>query len=53
MKECILEEKECIGCGECELCDLDKNKKCDNCGKCIETSAASRAIKIDEIVMDL
>ena len=53
MKECILEEKECIACGECELCDLDKNKKCDNCGKCIDSSAESRAIKIDKIVMDL
>ena len=53
MKECILEDRECTNCGECELCDLDKNKKCDNCGKCIETSAESRAIRIDEIILDL
>lgn len=53
MKECVLEEKECINCGECELCDLDKNKKCDNCGKCIDSDAESRAIQIDDVIVDL
>lgn len=53
MKECILEDKICTNCGECEVCDLDENKKCDNCGKCIESSAESRAIEIEDILLDL
>lgn len=53
MKECVLEDKMCTNCGECELCDLDKNKKCDNCGACIETDAESRAIQIDDVIVDL
>ena len=53
MKECILEDKICTNCGECEICDLDENKKCDNCGKCIESSAESRAIEIEDILLDL
>ncbi len=35
-EECVLYDRKCIGCGECELCDLDPLKICDNCGKCIE-----------------
>ena len=31
---CELYDRECIGCLECEICDLDPNKVCDNCGKC-------------------
>lgn len=53
MKECVLYDRACINCGECEECDLDKNKKCDNCGKCIESSAVSRAIQIDDVIVDL
>lgn len=53
MKECVLKEGFCTGCGECEMCDLDKTKKCDNCGKCIDTDAETRAIKIDEVILDL
>lgn len=53
MKECILEDRICTNCGECEVCDLDENKKCDNCGKCIESSAESRAIEIEDILLDL
>ena len=34
--KCVLYERECIGCLECEACDLDPNKVCDNCGKCLE-----------------
>ncbi len=36
MKQCVLEDKICTHCGECEKCDLDPNKVCDNCGKCID-----------------
>ena len=34
-KRCVLYDRECIECGECNLCDLDPTKICDNCGKCI------------------
>lgn len=38
MKYCVLEEgKVCTDCGECDVCDLDPNKICDNCCKCIES----------------
>lgn len=49
--KCVLYERDCINCMECETCDLDENKVCDNCGKCIEfTDVAS--IKIDKIYMN-
>ena len=28
---CVLYDRECIECGECNLCDLDPTKICDNC----------------------
>ena len=48
-KDCILYDRECIECGECEICDLDSSKICDNCMKCIQSNADYRAIIIDEI----
>ena len=36
---------------ECEICDLDPNKVCDNCGKCIEMDDVA-SIKIDKIYMN-
>lgn len=50
-KECVLYDRECIGCMECEVCDLDENKICDNCGKCLEIHD-SAVIKIDKIIID-
>jgi len=51
MKMCILENKECINCGECNRCDLDKNKICDNCGKCLNMPDGEYyEIIIDEIM---
>ena len=47
--ECLLYDRECINCGECDMCDLDPSKVCDNCGKCIDTGSEYRAIKITEI----
>ena len=35
-QQCVLYDRECIGCMECETCDLDPNKICDNCGKCLD-----------------
>ena len=48
---CELYDRECIGCLECEICDLDPNKVCDNCGKCIEMDDVA-SIKIDKIYMN-
>ncbi len=50
MKKCVLEDKECLNCGECDICDLDRNKICDNCGKCIEPDSEYIEVKIDGIV---
>ena len=33
-----------------DYCDLDKNKICDNCGKCIETDKNYKIIKITRII---
>jgi Fe2+ or Zn2+ uptake regulation protein len=36
---------------ECEVCDLDPNKICDNCGKCLEIHDDA-VIYIDKIIED-
>jgi hypothetical protein len=46
-KECILYDRECINCGECDMCDLDPKKVCDNCGKCIESGDDYNIIDVD------
>lgn len=48
-QECVLYDRECIGCMECEVCDLDPDKICNNCGKCLDIKEFA-AIKIDGIV---
>jgi len=50
-KECVLYDRECIDCGECDFCDLDPLKICDNCGKCLDIKDDA-VIKIDKIIMD-
>ena len=57
--KCILYERDCINCGECDefeylddTCDLNPNKICDNCCKCLEDDNEYRAIKITEIKID-
>ena len=50
-KECVLYERDCINCGECDICDLDENKICDNCGKCLDIKEFA-TIKIDKIITD-
>ncbi len=35
-EECVLYDRQCIECGECDMCDLDPEKVCDNCGKCLD-----------------
>lgn len=51
VQQCVLYERDCIGCMECETCDLDPTKVCDNCGKCIDMPDVA-SIKIDKIYMD-
>lgn len=50
-KDCVLYERECIDCGECDVCDLDTDKICDNCGKCLDIRDDA-VIKIDGIILD-
>ena len=50
-KMCVLYDRECIGCGECDRCDLDPEKICDNCMKCVKGDADYRGIEIDNIEM--
>lgn len=51
IKKCVLYDRDCIGCLECETCDLDPNKICDNCGKCLDIKDDA-IIKIDGIIFD-
>ena len=51
-KECILYDRECINCGECDICDLDSKKICDNCGKCIESGDDYNIMDVDLTVED-
>lgn len=53
-KMCLLDETHpCIDCGECNRCDLDPNKVCDNCMKCVNRPGADYlAVEIDEIFED-
>ena len=50
--KCELYDRECIDCGECDRCDLDPNKVCDSCGKCIEPDKNYKIIKITKIIED-
>lgn len=51
IQKCVLYDRDCIGCLECETCDLDPLKVCDNCGKCIQMDDVA-SIKIDKIYMN-
>lgn len=50
-EKCVLYDRDCIGCGECEFCDLDPLKICDNCGACLKTDDYA-TFKIDGIYED-
>lgn len=50
-KNCVLYDRACIGCMECDICDLNPDKICDNCGKCIEVRDDA-VIKIDKIILN-
>ena len=51
MKKCVLYDRDCIDCGECDRCDLDPNKICDNCMKCVNGDDEYRSILIDQIIL--
>ena len=48
--KCVLEDKYCNDCGQCNVCDLDNTKICDNCCKCIDSGSDYNSINIDEII---
>ncbi len=50
-EKCVLYDRACIGCMECDICDLNPDKICDNCGKCIEIRDDA-VIKIDKIILN-
>lgn len=52
IRSCILYDRECIGCGECDRCDLDPEKTCDNCMKCIQSDSEYKSIAIDCILLN-
>ena len=52
IRQCVLYERECIGCGECDRCDLNPEKICDNCMKCVNGNADYRGINIDGIYLE-
>lgn len=49
LKKCVLHDRICIECGDCDMCDLNPDKVCDNCMQCIKGDADYIAISIDEI----
>ncbi len=51
-KECVLYDRECVNCGECDICDMDPKKICDNCGKCIESGDDYNIMDVDLTVED-
>ncbi|MBQ2890112.1 MAG: hypothetical protein IJE44_00520 [Clostridia bacterium] len=51
-KQCVLYDRNCIGCMVCDKCDLDPNKICDSCGKCLEEEKGYRELKIDGIELE-
>ena len=48
-KQCVLYDRECIECGECNMCDLDPSKVCDNCGKCINENKNYKIIEVTKL----
>ena len=55
MKKCILGLKAyCDECGACyeDRCELDPDKLCDNCFKCLEITESYREIPIGRVLMD-
>ena len=53
-EKCILFDRDCIECGECDMCPYH-DKICDNCFACLafeSTDIDYAKIAIDEIIID-
>ncbi|KLU59064.1 hypothetical protein CEB3_c50840 [Peptococcaceae bacterium CEB3] len=48
---CILEYRICTECGECDRCELNPDKICDNCCECLDEGADYLEVKIDDILI--
>lgn len=53
-KQCVLKERLCTKCGECNFCDENPAKICDNCMECIGLGEDKKFNKvfIDEVKLD-
>lgn len=51
-ESCVLENRLCTECGECDRCELNSEKTCDNCCQCIESTADFAGIEIEEIIIN-
>lgn len=51
-KQCVLYDRECTNCGECDICDLNPNKICDNCEKCLDIDKEYREYKLESLGYD-
>lgn len=51
MMKCVLYDRECIECGECR-CDLDPDKICDNCMRCLHSGADYNGILVSGIQLE-
>ena len=49
-KDCVLYDRVCVECGECDICDLNPEKVCDNCMECVKSESDYRAIRIDGVL---
>ncbi len=50
---CVLHDKLCDDCGNCDLCDLNSSKVCDSCCECIDDKNVDyRGVEIDEVLTD-
>lgn len=50
MHDCILDPGHgCTECGQCDYCDLDPAKICDNCCRCLG-DAEYRGIEVTQII---
>ena len=47
-EKCVLYDRLCIDCGECDRCELDPKKICDNYMKCVTEDAAYRSILVEK-----
>jgi hypothetical protein len=49
-EQCVLYDRECINCGDCDNCDLDSSKHCDNCGRCLNLTEDYLTIDVADFI---